>query len=51
MLSNKNKKYKSGTLSLELESSIHSSLLRAARGNLFLKRNRTPLNYICRYFS
>ncbi|WP_020589098.1 protein kinase domain-containing protein [Desulfobacter curvatus] len=43
MVSNKNKKSTSGSLSLELESSAHSSLLRAARGNQFLNRNRTPL--------
>jgi len=43
MLPNKNKKSKPGTLSLVLESSVHSSLLRAARGNQFLNRNRNPL--------
>ncbi|MCG8552780.1 MAG: protein kinase, partial [Desulfobacterales bacterium] len=40
---NRIKKSTSGSLSLELESSIHSSLLRAARGNPFLNRNQTPL--------
>ncbi|WP_320041767.1 protein kinase [uncultured Desulfobacter sp.] len=43
MQSNTNKKATSGSLSLELESSVHSSLMRAARGNQFLNRNRSPL--------
>jgi hypothetical protein len=43
MQSKKNKESKPGTLSMELESSVPSSLIRAARQNQFLKRNRKPL--------
>nr|WP_321400706.1 protein kinase [uncultured Desulfobacter sp.] len=43
MQSNKNKESKPGTLSMELEASVPSSLIRAARQNQFLRRNRKPL--------
>jgi len=43
MQSNKNKESKSGTLSMVLEASVPSSLIRAARHNQFLRRNQIPL--------
>jgi hypothetical protein len=43
MSSDKNKKSKSGTLSLELESNVYSILSRATRRNQFLNRNCKPL--------
>jgi tRNA A-37 threonylcarbamoyl transferase component Bud32 len=43
MQPNKDKESKSGTLSTVLESSVPSSLIRAARQNQFLRRNQTPL--------